>query len=116
MSAIRTYEMGLCQQLIAGLKRIRGLRVYGITDPSRFPERVPTVAFTLDGLTPWEIAKRLAQANIFAWAGHFYAMDVIDRLGLAESGGLLRVGLTHYNTAQEVESLLNLLVDMPRWD
>jgi selenocysteine lyase/cysteine desulfurase len=90
------------------------LRIYGITDPDRFDQRVPTVSFTLEGLRPQEISQRLSQANIFAWAGHFYALAVTQRLGLEAQGGLLRVGLAHYNTPQEVDTLLDVLDDMPR--
>jgi cysteine desulfurase family protein (TIGR01976 family) len=114
MSAIRTYERGLCQRLVAGLGAIPGLRIYGITDPARFDRRAPTVSFTVDGLTPREIARRLDQANIFVWDGNFYALAVTKRLGLEGRGGLLRVGLAHYNTAEEVETLLGVLADMPR--
>ncbi len=114
MAAIQAYERGLCQQLIAGLEDIPGLHIYGITAPACFDRRVPTVSFTMEGLTPREIAGRLDQANIFVWDGDFYALAVIERLGLEERGGLLRVGLVHYNTARDVETLLNVLADMPR--
>jgi len=56
----------------------------------------------------------LGHANIFAWDGNFYALDVTERLGLEEHGGLLRVGLAHYNTAEEVDTFLGVLADMPR--
>jgi selenocysteine lyase/cysteine desulfurase len=114
LAAIQAYERELCAKLIAGLLEIPGLRIYGITDPARFDRRVPTVSFTIKGLTPREVARRLDQANIFAWDGNFYALAVTERLGLEERGGLLRVGLAHYNTAQEVETLLGVLADMPR--
>jgi cysteine desulfurase family protein (TIGR01976 family) len=114
LAAIRAYERGLSQQLIAGLQQVRGLRIYGIVDPQRLDRRVPTVSFTLEGLTPREIAGRLDEANIFAWNGHFYALAVTERLGLEAQGGLLRVGLAHYSTAQEVETLLDVLADLPR--
>jgi cysteine desulfurase family protein (TIGR01976 family) len=114
MAAIQAYERGLCQQLIAGLENIPGLHVYGITARACFDRRVPTVSFTMEGLTPRQIASRLDQANIFVWDGNFYALAVIEHLGLGEHGGLLRVGLVHYNTAREVETLLNILADMPR--
>jgi len=114
MTAIRQYEIGLCQQLVAGLQEIPGLRIHGITDPARFDQRVPTISFTLEGLSPREIAQRLGEANIFVWNGNFYALAVTQRLGLEERGGLLRVGLAHYNTAQEVDTLLGVLADMPR--
>jgi cysteine desulfurase family protein (TIGR01976 family) len=114
MAAIRAYERELCQKLIAGLGEIPGLHVYGITDPSRSHQRVPTVSFTLEGLAPQEISRRLDEASIFAWAGNFYALAVTERLGLEERGGLLRVGLAHYNIAEEVDTLLGVLADMPR--
>jgi cysteine desulfurase family protein (TIGR01976 family) len=114
LAAIRAYERGLCAKLISGLQEIPGLRIYGITDPHRFEGRVPTVSFTLEGLTVKQVAQRLAQANIFAWDGNFYALAVTERLGLEGRGGLLRVGLAHYNTGEEVEVLLGVLADMPR--
>jgi selenocysteine lyase/cysteine desulfurase len=82
------------------------LRIWGITDPARAAERVPTVSFTMEGRTPQEIARRLGEESIFVWDGNFYALAVTERLGLEEGGGLLRVGLVHYNTAAEVERLL----------
>ena len=114
MAAIRAYETGLCHRLVTGLQEIPGLRIYGITDPARLDQRVPTLSFTLEGTSPKEMAQRLAEANIFAWNGNFYALAVTERLGLEEHGGLLRVGLVHYNTAEEVDLLLGVLADMPR--
>ena len=114
LTAIRVYEQELCAQLIAGLQEIPDLHVHGITDPVRFAQRVPTVSFTLEGLTPREIARRLNEANVFVWNGNFYALAVTERLGLEDLGGLLRVGLAHYNTAEEVDTLLGALADMPR--
>jgi cysteine desulfurase family protein (TIGR01976 family) len=106
MEALHEYEKGLCRRLLDGLQQVRGLRVWGIADPSRLDERVPTVSFTMEGRTPRSIAERLARAGIFAGSGHFYAVSLTDRLGLDPSGGLLRVGLAHYNTADEVDRLL----------
>jgi cysteine desulfurase family protein (TIGR01976 family) len=114
MAAIREYEAGLCQRMLAGMQAIDGLRIFGITDPERLHHRVPTVSFTMQGLTPLEISQRLADANVFAWEGNFYALAVTQRLGLEDHGGLLRVGLVHYSTAEEVDALLGLLDDMPR--
>jgi selenocysteine lyase/cysteine desulfurase len=114
MSAIRHYESGLCQQLVSGLAEIPGLRIYGITDPEYLAQRVPTISFTMEGLAPSEIARRLNEANIFAWDGNFYALSVTEQLGLESRGGLLRVGLAHYNTAEEVDIMLGVLSDMPR--
>ncbi len=114
MEAIRVYETALCRRLLTGMQEIPGLRIYGITDPMRLDQRVPTLSFTLEGVSPQEIARRLNKANIFAWDGNFYALAVTERLGLEDRGGLLRVGLVHYNTAEEVDLLLGVLADMPR--
>jgi selenocysteine lyase/cysteine desulfurase len=114
MAAIRAYETELCKRMLAGLQEIPGIQIYGITDPARLDRRVPTLSFTLEGISPQEIARRLNDANIFAWAGNFYALAVTERLGLEGHGGLLRVGLVHYNTAEEVDYFLGVLGDMPR--
>jgi cysteine desulfurase family protein (TIGR01976 family) len=116
MAAIREYEGALCSHLIAGLQAIPGLHIYGITDPARFGHRVPTVSFTMDGLTPAQISQQLDRANVFAWAGNFYALAVTERLGVEEQGGLLRIGLAHYSTVQEIDTLLGVLADMRRRD
>jgi cysteine desulfurase family protein (TIGR01976 family) len=113
MNSIREYETGLGRQLIAGLSALSSLRIYGITEPSRFDERVPTVSFTMEGATPREIGARLGAAGVHAWSGNFYALAVTRRLGLEDRGGLLRVGLAHYNTPEEVDTLLGILEDMP---
>jgi len=114
LAAIQEYEGALCRQMVEGLKEVSSLRIHGITDLNRFDRRVPTLSFTLDGLTPREISQRLNHANIFTWDGNFYALAVTQRLGLEGRGGLLRVGLVHYNTAHEVETMLGVLADMPR--
>jgi cysteine desulfurase family protein (TIGR01976 family) len=114
LTAIQAYERALGQRLVAGLETIPGLRIYGITDPAGWERRVPTVSFTLEGPAAPEISGRLGEADIFAWSGNFYALAVTRRLGLEDRGGLLRVGLVHYNTAEEVDTLLGVLADMPR--
>ena len=109
MSAIQAYERILFERLMDGLKRTSGLKIWGIADPARFDRRTPTVAFTLEGLSPNYIAETLGQRGICVWDGHFYAQALIQRLGLDESGGAVRVGLAHYNIAEEVDRLLAAL-------
>jgi cysteine desulfurase family protein (TIGR01976 family) len=106
MGAIRTYEMGLFGRLLAGLRRIDGVRVWGIADPARHDERTPTAALTIAGMTPREAAEALGRAGMATWDGDFYATSLIERFGLADRGGVLRIGLTHYNTTEEVDRLL----------
>lgn len=103
------YERGIAAQLIEGLQALPGLTVQGITDPSAFDRRVPTVAFTVEGMHPAEVARELAERNIFVWSGHNYALEVARSLGILDSGGAVRVGPVHYNGADEVDTLLDAL-------
>ncbi|HVQ23153.1 MAG TPA: cysteine desulfurase-like protein [Candidatus Saccharimonadia bacterium] len=106
MAAIQRYERDLSERLIAGLLAIPGVTIWGITDPQRFDDRTPTVAMRLEGWAPVDLAAELGRRGIFTWDGDFYAVNLVERLGLATSGGLLRIGLVHYNTTAEVDLLL----------
>jgi cysteine desulfurase family protein (TIGR01976 family) len=115
MEAIRRYERELVEQLINGLLKIPGLTIYGILDPARFAWRTPTVAVRLaGGYTPQELAGYLGERGMFTWAGNYYALSLTERLGVESSGGMLRLGLVHYNTAEEVERVLEILTNLPR--
>jgi cysteine desulfurase family protein (TIGR01976 family) len=103
------HERELAAQLIGGLLAIQGLTFYGITDPARFAQRTPTVAIRMEGYTPRELAERLGERGIFTWDGNYYAINLAERLGVQQSGGMLRIGLAHYNTAEEVDRLLTEL-------
>jgi cysteine desulfurase family protein (TIGR01976 family) len=109
MTAIRAYEMGLYRRLADGLEAIPELTMYGITDRARFAQRTPTAALRLDGIAPRAVAETLAAEGIAVWDGDFYATGLIERLGLLERGGVVRIGLTHYNTAAEVDRLVDAL-------
>jgi len=109
MQAIRSYELGLYARLAAGLAGIPGLRLYGIAEPARFADRTPTAAVTLSGISPRATAEALGREGIAVWDGDFYATGLIERLGLASDGGVLRIGLTHYNTAAEVDRLVEAM-------
>jgi cysteine desulfurase family protein (TIGR01976 family) len=102
LHAIRAYELEISHTLIDVLEETPGVTVYGLRDPQRFAWRVPTFSFTLQGHHPREVAERLAQQDIFVWDGNYYALAVTERLGLEESGGMVRVGPVHYNTLDEV--------------
>jgi selenocysteine lyase/cysteine desulfurase len=65
-------------------------------------ERVPTFTFTLKGWSPRELAAKLDEYGIYVWDGNYYALAVTERLGLEESGGMVRVGPVHYNTVEEI--------------
>ncbi|MEM8773372.1 MAG: aminotransferase class V-fold PLP-dependent enzyme, partial [Pseudomonadota bacterium] len=107
MDVLFDYETGLARRLIDGLVAIPGVTVQGVTAPDAMTRRVPTVAFTSDRHAPAAIARRLAEQGMFVWSGHNYAVEVVEALGLRESGGVVRVGPVHYNTAQEIDRLLN---------
>jgi cysteine desulfurase family protein (TIGR01976 family) len=107
--ATRQHEMALLSRLVEGLLAIPGLRFFGISDPRRFDERCSTVSLRLANRTPTEVAKFLGDRGIFTWDGNYYALNLTERLGVEANGGLLRVGLVHYNTAEEVDRLLAAL-------
>jgi cysteine desulfurase family protein (TIGR01976 family) len=100
------YERNLLTQLLDGLQTIRGVKVYGITDPKRFGERCSTISLRMGEHHPTGIAKFLGDRGMFTWDGNFYALNLSERLGVEPKGGVLRLGLVHYNTMEEVERLL----------
>jgi len=106
------HEKILAARLVEGLQSLRGVIIRGITDPDAMDRRVSTVSFTHDKATPDSIAEALAARNIFVWNGHNYALEVAKALGILESGATVRVGAVHYNSAEEVDSLLNALEDI----
>jgi cysteine desulfurase family protein (TIGR01976 family) len=110
MHAIRATERGLSLAALRGLANVPGLHLRGIVDPARVDERVPTFAFTLDGHTPLEVATILGDRGIAVWDGDYYAYELIRALGLAESGGMVRVGLAHYNEPAEIDRLVSALL------
>ncbi|HEU5101523.1 MAG TPA: aminotransferase class V-fold PLP-dependent enzyme, partial [Roseiflexaceae bacterium] len=95
--------------LIAGLLDMPGLTFYGIREPQRFDRRTPTVSVRIEGHTPRQLAEALGQQGIFVWDGNYYALNLSERLGVEQDGGMLRIGLVHYNTEQEVDRLLSAL-------
>ena len=109
MQALMDYERVLSAQLLAGLREIKDLRVYGITDSNQLALRVPTIACTVEGHSPRELAEYLATQGIFAWDGNYYALGIMERLGLESKGGALRLGMAHYNTIEEIDRVLECL-------
>jgi cysteine desulfurase family protein (TIGR01976 family) len=112
MNAIREYEAGLVRRLLDGLAQRPRCRVWGITKPDQLRWRAPTVALTAEDRTPQEMAEHLAAREIYAWAGNMYALELSERLGREARGGFLRLGLAHYNTADEVERTLAALGEL----
>ncbi|MBN1538010.1 MAG: cysteine desulfurase-like protein [Anaerolineales bacterium] len=102
MLAIQNHEHQISRLLLDILEETPGVTVYGLRDPNRMVERVPTFAFRLKGMHPRMVAEALDEFNINVWDGNYYAIAVTERLGLEESGGMVRVGPVHYNTLEEI--------------
>jgi cysteine desulfurase family protein (TIGR01976 family) len=109
MEAITEYERLLSVRFLEGLPRLSQIRLWGIADPERVGERTPTFAVRVDGYSPREAAVELARRGIFAWDGNYFALAVMERLGLEATGGAVRIGFCHYNTADEVDRTLDEL-------
>ena len=97
------YEAPLAARLIQGLSEIEGLTVQGITDPACMADRVPTVSFTVEGISPESIVRPMNEEGIFVWSGHNYAWEVVHQLGIPAEQGVVRIGIAHYNTPGEIE-------------
>jgi len=104
--AIHTHERKLMKRMLGGLSKIRGLRLYGISETD---SRCPTFAVRIEGHTPLELATKLGERGIFTWDGNYYALNLTERLGVERDGGFLRIGFVHYNTEAEVDRLLDAL-------
>src|SRR5262249_19629901 len=103
MRAIKEYEKALSTHLLEGLRQLDGIHLYGITDLNRLEERLSTVAFTWPRLSPRKTAEYLSERSIFCWSGNYYALRLMERLGLEADGGAVRIGLAHYNTHEEID-------------
>ena len=112
MDAIRTYEASLTRRFLDGLRGIPGATLYGTADPERWRERTPTFAIRLANRSPREVSEELARRGIYVWDGNYYALSIMERLGLQESGGAVRVGFCHYNTADEVDRVVHELTEI----
>lgn len=110
-AAIADYESELTQRLLSGLEQLDAITVWGITDAANLDQRLPTVSITHNRLTATEVAEQLAERGIFVWNGNYYALQLTETLGL-EPDGMVRIGLAHYNTAEEVDRLLGELASM----
>jgi cysteine desulfurase family protein (TIGR01976 family) len=109
MTVLRECDHVLSAAILDELETLPGVQIHGITDRRRLGERVPTVSFTWGERNPREIAAALGAQGIFVWDGHYYALAVVERLGLVDSGGMVRIGAVHYNTVDEIHRLGNAL-------
>jgi cysteine desulfurase family protein (TIGR01976 family) len=111
-AAIVPWEARLARRFLDGLRDLDHVRLYGIADADRARERTPTFAIRVGDRAPLETAKALADRGVFVWDGHYYALELMERLGLQETGGAVRVGFCHYNTPGEVDRVLEELADL----
>jgi selenocysteine lyase/cysteine desulfurase len=107
--AIQQHEHALAEILISGLLAIPRLKFYGIRDVAKLDRRCPTVAVRIAGQTPLELSTKLGDRGFFTWDGNYYALNLSERLDVEKDGGFLRIGLAHYNTAEEVQRFLDTL-------
>ena len=103
------WEAELSRRFLDGIRALPDVRLHGIADTGRVQERTPTFAVRVGEQHPAETAKALAERGIFVWDGNYYALELMERLGLQETGGAVRIGFTHYNTPAEVDRVLEEL-------
>ena len=106
---IRSHEDGLARTVLDGLAAIDGVTLYGVTEVE---DRTPTFCFTVDGVTPRAVSEQLAERDVFTWDGNYYALSLMEALGLEEHGGAVRAGFLHYNTAAEAERLCEAVAEI----
>ncbi|MEA2509033.1 MAG: hypothetical protein QOG21_1115 [Actinomycetota bacterium] len=111
MHAVEAYEAQLSHRFLAGFGSLDGVKLFGKGEKARVNERTPTFAIRVEGESPRDTAERLGRAGIFVWDGDYYAQTIMERLGLADSGGAVRIGFCHYNTFDEVDRVLE---ELPR--
>lgn len=112
MSVIAEHGIELGKRLMDGLKEIKGLRVYGITDSNKFDKRCPTFSFVKEGITSTEIARIMDKHDIYVWSAvdGFGALELVELLDVVEKyEGLLRVSIEIYNTEEEIDLFLDVL-------
>ena len=107
MTAIEAYEGALFGSLVRGLETIEGLTTYG-----KATRRAPTTCFNVAGLSPREVAERLARRRVNVWDGDNYAWELAGVLGIGQSGGAVRAGVVHYNDDSDVSRLLEAVAEI----
>jgi cysteine desulfurase family protein (TIGR01976 family) len=113
MNSIREYETALSFEMLEAL-RSAGAIVYGIDDPSRLTERIPTFCFRLPFVEPALVTETMAVRGIGIRDGHMYAPHLMKRLGVSLETGVNRASLVHYNTSEEIQEFGKILRDMVR--
>jgi cysteine desulfurase family protein (TIGR01976 family) len=113
MTGIRKYEQTLSEHMLKGLAERPRFKVWGIRDLKQLDKRVPTIAITCKDTSPAKLSAYLASKQIYSWAGNMYALEVCEQLGLEATGGIVRLGMVHYNTTGEIDAVLRALDELP---
>jgi len=113
-AAFEAHERTLAERFLEGIAGLASVRLIGIGEPARVHERTPTFAIRVGDQHPLDTSRQLGDRGIFTWEGHYYAIEVFERLGLLQTGGALRIGFCHYHTLDEVDRVLETLADLPR--
>lgn len=109
-AAVSAHERELGRRFLDGVGEMAHVRLYGV--PEMNDQRVATFALAVGGMHPDEVRDHLIEQAIYVWSGHYYAVNVMDRLGVLDSGGLVRIGFCHYNTVEEVDRTLEVLAGL----
>ncbi|MDP9298636.1 MAG: cysteine desulfurase-like protein [Actinomycetota bacterium] len=112
--AIEIHERALALRFLDGLDRLPNVELFGIADRPRVEERTPTFAVRVGDLHPTDVAAELGRRGIFVWDGHYYAITLMERLGLQDTGGAVRIGFCHYHSNDEVDRVLEALAELTR--
>jgi selenocysteine lyase/cysteine desulfurase len=110
MREFHRHERALAERFLSGVAGLAKVTIHGVPDAD--DRRVATFALSVAGMTADEVAGVLAGRGIYVWAGHYYAINAIERLGFLDKGGLVRIGFVHYNTAAEVDRALEALASL----
>ena len=111
MHKVMHAEQDVFEPLLSGLVAMDKVRVWG---RQTMDGRVPTVAFTIEGHHPDDVADELARNKIAVWSGHSYAVEAVNHMGLSESGGVVRAGVTRYVSHDDVTRLLDVVSRLAR--
>jgi cysteine desulfurase family protein (TIGR01976 family) len=110
--AIGAHERVLSLRFLDGIEGLPDVRLFGIADPARVDERTPTFAVRIGEQHPLESSAALARRGIFTWDGHYYAITVMERLDLLDTGGAVRIGFCHYHSPTEVDRVVEALATL----
>jgi cysteine desulfurase family protein (TIGR01976 family) len=113
MAAVRGHEASLSARFLEGVEALPSVSLFGIADTGRIDERTPTFAVRVGDQHPLETARALGRRGVFVWDGHYYALELMERLGLQDTGGAVRIGFCHYNTEDEIDRVLHELARLP---